>query len=119
MSTFPYEGWKAQVRHSALSDGFDLHLYRKGPNGKIEVLQFGVPTVITIEEGKEYAPVSLSFGREMMKALAQEMNSLGFRTDRDAMIEGELKATKDHLTDMRRLVFEPAQQITQNISDLS
>lgn len=111
MSSFPYEGWKAQIRHSAIADGFDIHLYRKGPNGKIEVLQFGVPTVVTLEENKEYAPCSLSFGREMMKTLAAEMNALGFRTDRDAMIEGELGAIKTHLEDMRRLVFEPNREI--------
>lgn len=55
----------------------------------------------------------LLLSSEDARALAAELNGLGFRTDRNAVIEGELKATKSHLEDMRTLVFEKPQEETR------
>lgn len=42
---------------------------------------------------------------EVLKALAEAIHNQGIRPDANSIAEGELKATKLHLSDMRQLVF--------------
>ena len=46
-------------------------------------------------------------GDMMMKALADAIIEAGLVKSPDSTLDGELKATKHHLEDMQRLVFEP------------
>jgi len=42
---------------------------------------------------------------EFLKSLAEALDKRGVKTDSDAKIQGTLQATRTHLADMRRLVF--------------
>jgi hypothetical protein len=53
-------------------------------------------------------PMSLSMEfPEFFGKLMTELNEFGIKSPDKSFVEGELQATKEHLKDMRRLVFEP------------
>ena len=43
---------------------------------------------------------------ELLRALAEALDELDIRTDKDAKIQGKLEAQDAHLQDMRRLVVK-------------
>lgn len=59
---------------------------------------------------KEGEPVKEEFVLKLpydaFQSLANAISSLGVKTENEHKIEGELKATKLHLEDMRKLVFK-------------
>lgn len=46
-------------------------------------------------------------GREALKDIAEFLDKKGIRPEDEAIRKGELIATKNHLEDMRRIVFDP------------
>lgn len=61
-----------------------------------------------VEGGKEYEPtlaIPHYIARELFKAMKAAFTGAGIKTDDENMIKAELKATKYHLQDMRKLVF--------------
>lgn len=102
--------WRVRIRESIGSLEMEVQFFRKAPYqpGKYEVMTFGEVKVETYDaNGAGFkAPVGLLLDRETLGALAAAMNELGFRTDRDGIIEGKLGATERHLEDMRTLVFK-------------
>ena len=45
-------------------------------------------------------------GKQFFEAMADALHKNGFKPQAEVVMEGEMKATKNHLEDMRALVFE-------------
>lgn len=98
--------WNFSLRRSEFGVGYELHIWRRRTiDSGVEVMNLKDVTITQFTG--EATPIErspLQLENTDIRSLAAELNSLGFRTDRDAVIEGELKATKDHLADMRTLL---------------
>ena len=70
-------------------------------------------------EGQEYPCATLSVSAkdaiEMQQGLNDTMGDLGMKSDTHAALEGELKATKYHLEDMRKIVLQPPAEFLQPV----
>lgn len=63
---------------------------------------------VKADNGVEIEPTLLIpffWGMDFLKIFADAINNLGIKPDSVSIAEGELKAVKVHLEDMRRLVF--------------
>lgn len=69
-------------------------------------------TAKSVQEG-EHLTSCLKMTREELQSLMDTMWQYGFRPTDAGSVDGELSATKKHLDDMRRLVFqsEPVQLV--------
>lgn len=95
----------------------DLFIYERNDDRSItnfSVNERGemIATRIEMNQGevntmKPFATMTEWVMREMLKAFAKHLQDEGFKDAKDSESIGELKATKTHLEDMRRLVFEP------------
>lgn len=59
------------------------------------------------ELGMKYEPtlsLNWAFAREFLKALAEELDKAGVKTDSDAKMQGILEAQKYHLEDLRTML---------------
>lgn len=59
------------------------------------------------ELGDKYEPtlkLNWAFAHEFVEALAEELDKVGIKTDKDAKIEGILEARSYHLEDLRTLL---------------
>lgn len=89
------------------ADATDIYIVLKDHNGKRKILK---PTYIEFVPIKEDGNIDPSFTvkgsdeREFFPALVDAMAKCGYRYE--SSDAGELKATKIHLEDMRKIVFE-------------
>lgn len=100
-----------------LHDAFGVGIWiieRDKVNGTIRVLR---PVEFKWEEHRvgTLLPAPTISGREcetqeIIEAFIEETRKCGYGKDKGASESGELKATKDHLKDMQKLVFEPVQR---------
>lgn len=63
---------------------------------------------IDVYEAVDTCTISLGHfeGQEFLKAMAEALDENGVKTDNDNKIAGLLEAKKEHLADMRKLVFK-------------
>lgn len=64
----------------------------------------GNDTLKVINDGELYEP-TLNLFPEMLPTLMKALAEHGVRVSEQSFIEGNLEATKEHLSDMRKLVF--------------
>lgn len=107
--------WKVKLERPVWGDIVDLYLFRRIAEGEVEFMsqdskgQQILVRINTFEATEKVKPTLRIGGREsaeILKAFANAIQEHGIRTDQDAKISGLLEATKEHLSDMRRLVFE-------------
>ncbi|MBE3137686.1 MAG: hypothetical protein IMZ43_09915 [Thermoplasmata archaeon] len=81
-----------------------------GPR-KVRVLRLGTITWEELDVGYQLpAPTFDTSTREgdlIFKKFIERLREMGFGRDKISVESGELKATKEHLVDMKRLVFDP------------
>lgn len=99
-------GWKVSVDRDWGWDAWRVWIYRVNLDGSRDVLNFAAPTEMHIEalalsEGCQ--PLILQVG--IAERLVAEFAQNGVRGDQEARNEGELQATKRHLEDLQRIVF--------------
>jgi hypothetical protein len=113
--------WQVRIEDRNFGLYVDLVIYRSLPNGRYEVMSEdskGQKIIVTIGEGEgvpELKPtlrLNQHEAGQIMKAFAEAIHNQGVSTDNDARIAGLLEATKEHLSDMRKLVFR-----SRNIED--
>lgn len=104
--------FEVAMRQSFATDSMEIYFFDRGPNYKAVALPMDL-VFKKMEEGKEYEP-SLRIPGLMLpgflKALVSALDKSGVRSPSVDKVEGELKATKYHLDDMRRLVFKRRQK---------
>lgn len=96
--------WEISIQRLPGRTTLALYIFRRGHNGKTEVVQ-GNDTIVTFDEGQDFEPTITLFP-EMLSVLMKELSEYGVRLPEQSFIEGKLYATDKHLEDMRRLVFE-------------
>lgn len=95
--------WKIKIVDVGWKLERDVYIFRKGINGRTEVLQPD-GTIQSFEEGSsmDYNPF-LSMDNEMMQAFADELSNKGIKPQQ-GFTDGKLEATQKHLDDMRTLL---------------
>lgn len=98
---------KVKIYREEMFGGISMVFYEDRLNGKRFIAK---PVDLEFEEyndGAEYRPtlrLNSSISNEFLQQLAEELDSKGVKTDKDAKIEGTLNATKYHLEDLRKLL---------------
>lgn len=82
--------------------GVDIYIYRKLPEGRIEVLHSG--DVTTVADLGAHLKPSLSLNDDQFKLLIDAIHK-DYKPSEGKYTEGKLEATERHLEDMRELIF--------------
>lgn len=107
--------WKINIKQNPWGAYIDLYFYRRRDHGT-EVMTWdsnGNQILLIVSEGQATDGIKPTLrlnsfdSTALLKSLADAINNYGVKTDSDARISGLLEATKEHLADMRKLVFEP------------
>lgn len=96
------------MRQSPATDSVEVYFFDRQPNYKAVALPMDL-VFEKMEAGKEYEPSLRIPGfmlPQFLEALAAALDKSGVRPPSVDRMEGELKATKGHLEDMRKLVFK-------------
>ena len=100
---------KVKIRLDELGDVVNIYLYEKrGGNGDIYIAK-SIDLVFTKRETGMIAKPTLRLplyggDGEILQSLAEELDKMNVKTDKDAKIQGTLEATRYHLEDLRRLL---------------
>lgn len=97
------ENWQIEIRQNPATLGFQLFIFRRLPGEKVGILQQD-GGIKEYPNGEADAKPTMILTSEMLKPFADALDSIGVRSDKDAMIEGTLKAQGHHLEDMRVLL---------------
>lgn len=97
------------IKQMVYKDGYQVYFYEKynglvrvhRPDGEVVEREEGLP--ISYDEAEKEA---WNIPAKAMEALLIEAKNIKIRTKDDSVMEGELKATKRHLNDMRKLAFK-------------
>jgi len=98
------------VRESPHRDGVEIFFYRSAypsGDGMLIKVKGNEREEVPFKRGASLES-SLYLDREEVNALFAALSDKGFAPEKDAERKGELRATKAHLEDMRRLVFVPS-----------
>lgn len=89
----------------------NFYIFGEEPSGKRSICTDIAKMEFTMyEEGTPTEPTfTLRHGvtKPFLQAMANELSKLGVKAEGEPVLENELVATKYHLEDMRKLVFEP------------
>lgn len=94
-----YQGWSGDV----------LIAIFKNENGQRYIARPVELVFEPYEELNTFGPtmtVPEYLAKDLMKALAEELDQKGIKTENDFKIQGLLEAKESHLQDMRKLVFK-------------
>lgn len=106
--------WKVRFEKPVWGDIVDLYLFRHIADGEVECMtqdSRGQQILIRVKPMGDMGKIKPTLrigGRdagEILKAFAEAIHEQGVATDNDARLRGLLEATKEHLSDMRKLVF--------------
>ena len=98
---------KVKIYTTPEFDTINILLYEEGPDGKKHIIK---PINLIAHEYKEGDPIeptirlSSNYSKQFMQEMADELRKQGVRTKQDELNEGELGATKYHLSDLRKLL---------------
>jgi len=97
--------WEVRINNDLDKLGYSIYIFRKFEDN-IEVL--GADGIVTSHKrGKASVNPTLYLDSDMLKPLAEALDNIGIRTDKDAKIEGKFEAQNYHLEDLRRLLKLP------------
>lgn len=92
-------GWIIKIVDVGYKLGRDIYIFRRLPNGNAEMLDGS-----ELKQGTEIAAKpTLFLNPEQLQALVNALNDNGFKPQ-EGFVEGELKGTKEHLKDLRKLL---------------
>jgi len=101
--------FKVYIRESLENETDEIVIIEELPNYKRRI---ALPMELEwkeISQGESYQPtlrISERISQELYKALQSALENYGAKPDSTSKLEGILEATKYHLGDMRKLVFE-------------
>jgi len=98
---------KVKILHNPLTDDYDIYVFNRLPDGKIEVAK---PVEFIMETREEAEIIKPTFslnalqGSSFLKSFFDELIESGFTAPAEEQLKGELGATKYHLEDLRKLL---------------
>lgn len=107
--------WQVSIQYNHFSFCVDLFMWRRFLNGRVQVMSedskgqkilVEFDSLTPLENIKPTLRLVGSEAGDILKALADAIDQQGVKIDSDAKVEGLLQATREHLSDMRRLVFD-------------
>lgn len=107
------ENWEVNIRDRAFAFETEIFIYRNIPEGRVELLRFDKKGNMATEVVERYAsasriiPPTFLIPTSALQALFEALQRNGMKPTDQSFVEGKLKATEDHLKDMRELVFNP------------
>jgi hypothetical protein len=99
--------WEVQVIQRPGTWLLDIYIFRQAQNNKTEILKPD-GSVRELEEGVvalNGMDASISFHKDIFQKIINGLSDKGYKAQ-EGFLEGSLAATKLHLEDMRKLVFE-------------
>lgn len=105
------EGWQVILQYNPAWHTMDMWLLKENRDGSEIVVQpLNLTMTTTLTPGLELPPPTLRFAQRgeaenFLNELAKALVKAGFRPDELKAKDNELEATKNHLEDMRSLVF--------------
>ena len=97
--------------------GFGIDIYILQIDDKFKKMSVAKPVefVFEVVEDETKVKPTIELGRffadEFIKAWAEAAKEKGFKPEEDYIMQGKLEATKYHLEDMRKIVFEDKKPI--------
>ena len=105
------EGWNVIIRYDEDFAGLSIWFIKKEGGSLTVVSPIDMTSTTTVGPGFEMPEPTIKMGdvgaRQILQGLVQALVDAGYRPDELKAQDKELDATKFHLEDMRRLVFEP------------
>ena len=98
--------WKAKILDDMFCGGGKLALYYEC-DGRIYMLQADGKTIKTYEPDTLIEDFTMRIPHGGSEAILNALLERGVKPKEQSRVEGMLEATKAHLEDMRRLVFDP------------
>lgn len=102
------DGFEFQLHWLPEAMAYGLYMFRRLPDGSRE-FQTQQGTIVRLKPAEaSNRPLYLTLIADLssLKSLVDEAESIGIYTDNTARAEGELNATKQHLFDMRAIVYK-------------
>lgn len=99
---------KVRIQKHPLTDTLQIWFYEIR-NGKHFVAKREAIQLVEVEEAEPVEPtleISGVLSGEFLQAFADELADKGIKNVNDHRIAGTLEATREHLADMRKLVFK-------------
>ena len=93
------ENWNIKIIDVGYKLEKDIYIFRKLPNGNVEILGNGECGV----SGELPEKPTISLTDEMMQKFADVLADNGYKP-KEGFIDGKLQATEKHLKDMRKLL---------------
>lgn len=107
------ENYRISIKDHGFTFMVDVLIWRHLPGGEIEMLgPDGEKTKLPTDGS--YTQPTLRINQDFLPLLAEALNRKGIQLPEKAFTEGKLEAMTDHLSDMRRLVFEPGTETIIN-----
>jgi hypothetical protein len=107
--------WECRIVDNFDQMSVDIYFSRRTPAGRELLNSKGKIVLIKPNQASGDDNYFARLEREQIKVLADELHKYGIKTASDDKNEGLLEATREHLTDMRRLVFEPQEHISHQV----
>ena len=101
-------GFEVQISRDLGADRYSIFILQRSPGGKTAIVK---PTALEFHDVEEFAQLEPSFkvsgpnAEGFLRAFAAGIAKCGVRIEPNAELEGELRSTKEHLRDMRDIVF--------------
>lgn len=101
---------RVYIRYTEYANTVEFAIVRSGGNDPGDRTYIAKPVKLEFKEIKagEIPPPTLVLrglvAQDVMQSLAEALDKKGFKTDKDAKIEGTLVATRYHLEDLRKLL---------------
>lgn len=103
--------FEVKVNANIATGGVDLYIIRRDLGSGAAYLALPLnPVFERVDEGAIYPRPTISIdgfaAQEIMKDITNQFERKGIVPDSQERIEGVLEATREHLSDMRKLVFK-------------
>ncbi len=97
-----------RFRLTDFDQGFEIAIVEKDERGRVTHVAKNIPLEMEpIEEGiASDWTIRLRGGERIASQMMSELARIGIKPESESKLEGELKATRIHLEDMKRLVFD-------------
>lgn len=99
--------WRIQIYENPANFDLDVFIFQRGngPGARTVILQAD-GSEKSYEYGQKNANVKPTFtaSRALLSELARSINDFGIALPDQSFVAGELKATKEHLVDLRKLL---------------
>jgi hypothetical protein len=111
--------WKVHMINAMDTAFTEIYIYRETERGREIITDLSKMIVTSFERGASTVNVEPTIkidwgcGQEILQALADALYGHGIKPEGEPVLKNELSATKYHLEDMRKLMFETVGELVK------